>query len=425
MSASSTSRAWTSRLSPEAIERKYGQAPELSSTPGQTTSSLSVHHHQLLQNLNSALKALGGTSCPDATTPPTSRNRFLGDEDNEVCSRRPVNVPRMPSLDDGPALRSAKKLLDMQQKHASLAHECEILQGNVDVLRREVEELTEQRASMAMAEELLRTLNSELENTTELVDSRKALLDDVTVALEDKKEAMRSLDAKVRELDATMASRQRQLDALEDVAVEGEHLVEDQSRKASAAFKELERLDEELGRLSAELVECDARLAAKKTMLREVTALEARSKDRLKDLEGQKRLLEEIELHNAVALGESKRLAAEISRLERSKREVSFDLQPALEDALTELAMAEHSQATAESLLMEERAKLARIERSLLEERVTVAAGKDELDLLARLEHEGKMARARTTELIESDKFKTWRMWRRTSTSGIRAVFDV
>ena len=95
-------------------------------------------------------------------------------------------------------------------------------------------------------------------------------------------------------------------------------------------------MDAELGRLSAQLVEYDARLDAKKSILRELEALEAGSKDRIQELQGQRLLMEELERHNAAALDETRRLAVEIRNLKQAK--LSFDLQPALDEALVELA---------------------------------------------------------------------------------------
>jgi hypothetical protein len=327
----------------QVVERKHAHAPsddDATTPPSQSTTS--VHHDAILNNLNSALRALGGTAARPRVhaTPPTSSNRFSGDGERddhelEACSRRRLAtspVPRMPSLDD------------------------------------ELDELAEQRrlaaASVAVSEDLLRRLNGDIEETTRLAEERQCLLRDVTAALEDKLGEMDLLGDKVRArvdvnidldldlavaltrrraslrqvrtLDAAIASRRRHLDALEDVAIEGEHLVEEQSRKASAAIAELEWMDAELGRLSAQLVEYDARLDAKKSILRELEALEAGSKDRIQELQGQRLLMEELERHNAAALDETRRLAVEIRNLKQAK--LSFDLQPALDEALAELA---------------------------------------------------------------------------------------
>jgi len=405
-----SSGSGTSSLA-QVVERKFAHAPssdDATTPPSQSTTS--VHHDAILSNLNSALRALGGTAARSRAhaTPPTSSNRFSGDGDDnelEACSRRRLAtspVPRMPSLDD------------------------------------ELDELAEQRrlaaASVAMSEDLLRRLNGDIEETTRLAEERHCLLRDVTAALEDKLGEMDLLGDKVRArvgvnidldldlavaltrsassrqvrtLDAAIVSRGRHLDALEEVAIEGEHLVEDQSRKASAAIAELEWMDAELGRLSAQLVEYDARVDAKKSMLREFEALEAGSKDRIQELQGQRLLMEELERHNAAALDETRRLAAEIRNLKRAK--LSFDLQPALDEALAELAEVRRRMAVEAG---DGAGASAASETPAAETETETDDGREACDgagLLKRLQLERAASVTRTAGYISAGDRKKWR----------------
>jgi hypothetical protein len=240
-------------------------------------------------------------------------------------------------------------------------------------------------------------------------------------AVEDDLQMRRS---ELAELETEIRLGERRLDELEGLATEGERIIEDQSRKASAAMKDLEWMEAELGRLSAEIVEVTARLDEKSLMLREAEALVSRSKRQAEELEGQRRLLEELERHNAATLDESRRLGRELDGLRQQKQEISFSLEPALMDALEEL---ERSKAFARNLAGE-RGKAAQLELALegeeedgVERSTTTASGaatgvdgtpnllETAGDLVHRLECERLASLKRTTALAEGTSWRRWR----------------
>jgi chromosome segregation ATPase len=248
-------------------------------------------------------------------------------------------------------------------------------------------------------------------------------------AVEDDLQMRRS---ELAELETEIRLGKRRLDELEGLATEGERIIEDQSLKASAAMKDLEWMEAELGRLSAEIVEVTARLDEKSLMLREAEALVSRSKRQAEELEGQRRLLEELERHNAATLDESRRLGRELDGLRQQKQEISFSLEPALMDALEEL---ERSKAFARNLAGE-RGKAAQLELALegeeengVERSTTTASGaatgvdgtpnllETAGDLVHRLECERLASLKRTTALAEGT---SWRRWRPTQIKAFR-----
>ena len=418
------------------IERKCAQVPSSShdavpsssTTTTQTTGS-SLLHDELVTRLRSALKALGGR--PNAT-PTTSSNRFVADE-LEACSRRVVTIPRMQSLDSADVETCSDRdiqsdlglhsvdTFDVEIKRTKLQRECEELEVKAGALREEVDKLETARAALDAVEDTLCRQRVELNEIEGRVENQESLLRDLTEEIDVKQRRAQELDRVLATQQGSLDARSSHLDSLETLANEGERLVEDQSRRASAALEELEWMDEELGRVSAELVEVTARLDEKTAMLREATALEKRlkqSKQRLREIEAQERLLEELERRNAAALSESKRLAREIDGLRRGKQAISFDLEPALHDALEEL---ERSKSSAVLALMEEQGKVGRLEREIRElrqmeakENVRPVAMADfeskENDLVLRLENE-RIASTRRTRTL-SDGNHHWRTWR-------------
>ena len=97
-------------------------------------------------------------------------------------------------------------------------------------------------------------------------------------------------------------------------------------------------------------------------MVREGSSLEARFKDRATEIEGQKVLREELARQNCAALEERRALAKDIDDLKNCKKAISFDLEPALNEVVSEL---ERYKACAEYELRAERDKVGRLERAL------------------------------------------------------------
>ena len=396
------------------ILRRLGHVPFVSTPSGASGSnfpSVSQSHDELVTRLRSALKALGGR--PDATTPtptPTSRNRFAADE-LEACSRRAEPFPKMQNpdvvADDGVAVgRHAGVEHRAIEAHTALKNELEQPKKDAGVLRADIEQLTTQRAALITVEDDLRKRRSVLAEVEAGIQLSERRLNDLEG----------ELAAKRDELDAHMSH----LDRLESLANEGERIVEDQSRKASAALMELEWMEVELGRVSAELVEVTARLDEKSLMLHEAAALASRSKHRAQELEGQKLLAGELERHNAAALAESKRLAREIQGLRQQKQAISFNLEPALNDALEEL---ERTKALSSDELARERSKAERLERALqrittdkaaaraVEAVVGIEGGSEMPDDLLRLLERERLASVKRT-MVLAEGGCAWRRWR-------------
>ncbi len=401
------------------VGRRFGHATFASTLSEATSSNIASQsasqstHDELVTRLRSALKALGGR--PDAT-PPTSSNMFAADE-LEACSRRVEPVPKMQSLDtaDDDRVSDVDRVEDAPphsiEAHAVFQTELEHVKRDASVLQAEIDELITQRSALGTVEDDLRARRSELaEIETEIRVGERRL-----------NELDWELAAKRGEIDAQAAH----LDRLESLASEGERIVEDQSRKASVALKDLEWMEAELGQLSAELVEVTARLDEKSLMLRETETLVSRSKRQTEELEGQRRLLEELERHNAAALDESRRLGREIDGMQGQKQAISFSLEPALSDALEELEL---SKVFASNELAKERGKAEQLERAL--ERLTtttrrVATGvggasnllETTSDLVHRLECERLASVKRTSALAEGGC--GWRRWRPTQTISV------
>ena len=411
------------------ILRRLGHVPFVSTPSGASGSnfpSVSQSHDELVTRLRSALKALGGR--PDATTPkPTSRNRFAADE-LEACSRRAEPFPKMQNLDvvaddggrgsapeerrvsDHPRGVAVGRHAGVEHRaieaHTALKNELEQPKKDAGVLRADIEQLTTQRAALITVEDDLRKRRSVLAEVEAGIQLSERRLNDLEG----------ELAAKRDELDAHMSH----LDRLESLANEGERIVEDQSRKASAALMELEWMEVELGRVSAELVEVTARLDEKSLMLHEASALASRSKHRAQELEGQKLLAGELERHNAAALAESKRLAREIQGLRQQKQAISFNLEPALNDALEEL---ERTKALSSDELARERSKAERLERALqrittdkaaaraVEAVVGIEGGSEMPDDLLRLLERERLASVKRT-MVLAEGGCAWRRWR-------------
>ena len=403
------------------IGRRYCQVPFTSTPGGASSSSFSVSqsvsqssHDELVTRLRSALKALGGR--PEVTPPASSNKSAVNDL--EACSRRVEPVPKMQSLDTAADDQDSVDEDDETPSHVIEAHvalksEAYHLKKDAGVLRAEIDELNVQRVALGSVEDDLRTRRSELAEMEAAIKVSEHRLHELEG----------ELAAKRGDLDAHASH----LDCLERLASDGEKIVEDQSRKASAALNDLECMEAELGRLSAELVEVTARLDEKSRILREAETLVSRSKQRAVELEGQELLLEELERHNAAALDESRRLGREIDRLQRQKQAVSFSLEPALNDALLEL---ERSKVFSSKELARERGKVEQLERALQRKTANhsstgdiggMGGGSEKAgDLVHALECERLASVKRTTALAEGGC--GWRRWRPSATWSSKAI---
>lgn len=94
-----------------------------------STTSTSLAHDALLTNLNSALKALGGTPLHAR-----SSNKFISEIDEDVSSRIMSPILPMQSLEDelqNSPVHSADKVMKMQEKHSQLVQQCAELERHV------------------------------------------------------------------------------------------------------------------------------------------------------------------------------------------------------------------------------------------------------------------------------------------------------
>jgi DNA repair exonuclease SbcCD ATPase subunit len=423
------------------IERKYGREPMTRSPlESSTTQDSSLNHEALLTNLRSAMKALGG-----ATTPLASGNRFISDE-GSIC-RLSGQIPRMTDLDS--------VALSVERVDHVLCSASDLDQSQVSSIDQEIPEASHgglQSAVDSPVTELEKT-RAELEDMTMCLQERKSVLDDLDADIESKTAILARLDAKLVEKNAelqgvetTLLEHRRQLDSLEQLAQEGEKLVEDQSFKASNALEQLGRLDEDLANLQSHIIEAEARLDAKKAMIREVAALEDLSKNRSTEIDGQRALLSELKKNNEAALSQRKALSLEIEQLKKNKKALSFDLEPALNEAIRELeaskqnvwGSAERAE-RAEYELELQREKADRLAAALqklasgdcrddatsgIEPDVPDREGSRQNDEMVRrsLFREWEASKARTTSLFE--RSKTWSSWRPTRrTMMIRANY--
>ena len=230
------SNAWRSKLgkTPGSISRaKYHM--RRNKTPsgntgisGTTTTSASLAHEALLTNLNSALKALGGTPLNAR-----SSNRFITDIEEDVVSSRMLSpIQPMQSLEDevqgSPSqglsvLGSADKVMKMQQRHSQLVQQ-------VAELERSVLEAESKRESLhnklMKTESELQKLREEKKSVSDAVStvsreykSRQVDLETLVLEIKKKESDLVDLEARIRQatssLDLLEESKLEQSDALE------------------------------------------------------------------------------------------------------------------------------------------------------------------------------------------------------------------
>lgn len=213
------------------------------STTDTATTSTSLAHDALLTNLNSALKALGGTPLNAR-----SRNRFITEEEEDISSRLTSPVQPMQSLDDelqctpSPAqLSSADKMMKIQEKHSKLVQECASLETRILDAESKRESL---HKKLMQADSDLQKLRAE---KSSVGDGLKALLEEYDTRQKDLRcveDEYNCRENELMEIERRIQSATESMHQIQNSKSEYEDALENLKEIVTCKEKEIKTLDE-------------------------------------------------------------------------------------------------------------------------------------------------------------------------------------
>jgi chromosome segregation ATPase len=279
------SLAWRRKLAntPNSSSRaKYHPRKNITGNSGvsgataMTTTSTSLAHDALLSNLNSALKALGGTPLNAR-----SSNRFITEIDEDVSSRIISPIQPMRSLEDdlqqSSPVHSADKVMKMQEKHSQLVQQCAELERSVidaenkrDSLHKKLMdtqgEIQTLKQEKALVSDALETLSIEHDNRRKSLDSlrsecknQESVLGDIEKRIQLATNSLRCLeDSKAEHMDALehvkdlVKSKKKKIKKLDGIIDDKKMSIQELGDKQRALCEEIKEAtatkDELLGR---------------------------------------------------------------------------------------------------------------------------------------------------------------------------------
>lgn len=225
---------------------------------------------ELLENLNSALRALGSTPskvCLKSPISPIPVMQSLEDDTRETgpvystprAEARSVSL-RSPCADVAPP-DSAKKLMDLQQKHSSLLNECAELETQVLKAEKRRETLHGQ----------LVELDSDVKNMKQEKQRLESDIKDLESCEEVKKKDLDALGDVVKEREARLYDVEREIREARDRLGETESHIEHAQREKCSIESSIEVLEKQMEEARARLDDMENEIEKKKAMVEDLT----------------------------------------------------------------------------------------------------------------------------------------------------------
>lgn len=234
---------------------------------GTLTSSTSLAHEALLTNLNSALRALGGTPLHAR-----SSNKFITSMEDESSSRVLSPIQPMQSLDEeisSPSVNSAGKVMKMQEKHSQLVEQCAALEAQLmksenkcESLDKkliqtdcEIQKLREEKKSVGIA---LKTLSNQYEERARDVQKLHSQYDQKESELLDLEERIGMATNTLHQLEesqvgsmnalerlkSSLKSRKKKITKLDSIIDEKKASINELTRRCTSLQEELTEASE-------------------------------------------------------------------------------------------------------------------------------------------------------------------------------------
>lgn len=235
-------------------------------------SSLSVGD-ELLENLNSALRALGSTPSKVCFKSPISPIPVMQSLDDDTSETGPVySTPgpearsvslKSPCADAMPGVAapdSAKKLMDLQQKHSSLLNECAELETQVLKAEKRRETLHSQLVELDLDVKGMKQVKQRLESDIKDLES----CEDV------KKKDMDALDNVMKEREARLYDVEKEIQEARDRLGETESQIEHAQREKRSIESSIDILEKQLDEARARLDDMEDQIEKKQAKVEDL-----------------------------------------------------------------------------------------------------------------------------------------------------------